>query len=207
MILIPNKTLLKLGLHILSMGYLEDSVSCFIKITKPDNIGFDPKMVKDEDGKENDKEAVIDSKEKASRKKAQCKAKRDVAWVLLLIAMPRLSDLMSASVLMPGLSAAMLESSIPTFISISISGLFTVVSKLSAAVLKLFAAVPGLFVAVPRLFAGVPEFSSVVPKLFVAITKLSVAVPGFSPAASASVFMLRLSILVLLSAFALMLLK
>ena len=51
--LFSNKTLLKMGVHILSIRYLEDEPFCFTKITKYDNLSFDNKVVEDEDGKKN----------------------------------------------------------------------------------------------------------------------------------------------------------
>lgn len=52
------------------MRYLKDKVSYFIDLTEHDNIGFDCKVVKDENGKEDGEEAVIDSKEEMYKKKA-----------------------------------------------------------------------------------------------------------------------------------------
>ena len=65
--LIPDKTLLRLSVHILSTGYLENFVFCFIEVTEHYNIGFNCKVVKNEDGKEDSKEAVINSEKKASK--------------------------------------------------------------------------------------------------------------------------------------------
>ena len=103
MALIPDETLLRLGLHILSTGYLEDGARYFTKITEHNNTGFDRKVVKDEDGEEDSKEAVTNSEEEASKKKAQRKAKRGAARVraLWLAAMPGLSAPTSASVPVP----------------------------------------------------------------------------------------------------------
>ena len=52
------------------MRYLEDGTPCFIKVTEHDNTGFDRKVVEDEDGEEDDKEAVTNSEEEASKKSA-----------------------------------------------------------------------------------------------------------------------------------------
>lgn len=70
MVLILDDILLRLGVHILSIRYLEDWALCFNKITKYENISFDRKVVEDEDSKEDGKEAVTHSEEEASRKKA-----------------------------------------------------------------------------------------------------------------------------------------
>ena len=51
------------------MGYLEDRVPCFTKVTKHNNIGFDRKVVEDEDGEEDGKETVIELKQETSKKK------------------------------------------------------------------------------------------------------------------------------------------
>ena len=70
-ILISNEILLRLVVYISSIGYLENGTPCFIEVTEYDNISFDSKVVEDEDGKkELGKKAVIDSEEKASKKKA-----------------------------------------------------------------------------------------------------------------------------------------
>lgn len=66
--LIPDKTLLRLGFHILSIGYLEDRAPCFTKVTEDDNTSFNREMVEDEVGKEDGKEAVTDSEEEACKK-------------------------------------------------------------------------------------------------------------------------------------------
>lgn len=79
MALIFDKILLRLDLHILSMGYLEDMILHFTKVIKHDNIRFNYKVVENEDSKEDSKEAVTNSKKKASKKKARHKAKRDAA--------------------------------------------------------------------------------------------------------------------------------
>lgn len=68
--LISDKTLLRLGLHILSTEYLEDGAPHFTKVTKHDNTGFDCKVVSDEDGEENGKETVTNSEEEVSKKRA-----------------------------------------------------------------------------------------------------------------------------------------
>lgn len=69
MALIPYKTLLRLDLHILFTGYLENGSSCFIKVTEHDNIDFDHKILEDEDSKKDSKKAVINSEEKTRKKK------------------------------------------------------------------------------------------------------------------------------------------
>ena len=70
MALIPDETLLRLGLHILSIGYLEDRALCFTEVTEHDNTGYNRKMVEDEDGEEDGKEAVTDLEEEVSKKRA-----------------------------------------------------------------------------------------------------------------------------------------
>lgn len=55
MILIPDESLWRLGVHILSTEYLEDGAFSFIAVTEHDNISFDHEVVEDEDGKENGK--------------------------------------------------------------------------------------------------------------------------------------------------------
>lgn len=69
MAFIPNEILLRLGVHILSTGYLKNGASCFTKVTKYDNIGFDHKVVENENGKKDGKKAVINSEEEASKKR------------------------------------------------------------------------------------------------------------------------------------------
>lgn len=61
--LIPDKVLLRLSVHILSMGYLEDGVLFFTKVTGDNNLGlgFDRKVVEVKDGEEDGKKAVINS--------------------------------------------------------------------------------------------------------------------------------------------------
>lgn len=54
--LIFDETLLKLGVHILSTGYLKDGTR-FTKVTKHDNICFDHKMVENKNAKEDGKKA------------------------------------------------------------------------------------------------------------------------------------------------------
>ena len=68
--LIPDETLLRLGLHISSTGYLEDGAPRFTEVIEHDNTGFDREVVEDEDGKEDGEEAVTDSEEEASKKSA-----------------------------------------------------------------------------------------------------------------------------------------
>ena len=159
--LIPDESLLRLGLHISSMGYLEDGAPRFTKVTEHDNTSFDREVVEDEDGEEACKEAVTDSEEEASKKRARCKAMRDAtrAQALLLAAMPGSSAPASISVPMPGLSAAMPGLSAPA----------------SASIL-----VPGLSAAMPGLSATMPESSAAMPELSVAVPKSSAVVPGSS---------------------------
>lgn len=52
------------------MRYLEDGVPNFTKMTKDNNIGFDCKVIEDEDGKEDGKEAFTNSEEEARKKRA-----------------------------------------------------------------------------------------------------------------------------------------
>ena len=66
---ILDETLLRLGLHILSMGYLENGAPPFTNVIEHDNIGFDCKIVENEDGEKDGKEAVINSEEEASKKR------------------------------------------------------------------------------------------------------------------------------------------
>lgn len=69
MALIPNKTLLRLGLHILFTKYLEDGAPCFTKVTEHNNNNFDHKVVWDKNGKKDGKEVVTNSEKEASKKK------------------------------------------------------------------------------------------------------------------------------------------
>ena len=69
MALIPDETLLRLDLHILSTGYLEDRATRFTKFTEYNNSSFDHKVVEDEDGKEDGEEVVTDSEEEVSKKR------------------------------------------------------------------------------------------------------------------------------------------
>ena len=130
-------------------------------------------MIEHGNGKKDGKEMVTNSKEEASKKRAQRKAKRDTAWALLLTAMPELFAPTSASVFMPGSSATILES------FAAMPGWSIVVPGWSAAVPELSAAVPELFVAVPGLSAAVPELSAVVPELSTLVTA-SILVLGSS---------------------------
>ena len=148
------------------MGYLENETLCFTKVTEHNNIGFDHKVVEDEDGKEDGKKAVTNSKEEASKKGARRKAKRDAARALLFAAIYALSAPVSMSVFVPGSSAAL-------------PGLFAAMLGLSAAMPALSAAIPRLFVAVPGLFAAVPGLFAAVPRLS-AFTSVSVPVLGLS---------------------------
>ena len=152
--LIPDKTVLRLGIHISSMRYLEDEAFCFTEVTKYDNIGFDHKVVQVEDGKEDGKETITDSEEEASKKKVWSKAMRDMSRALLLVAIPGLFASISASVSMPGLFITVLGW------SSAISGLSATIPRLSIAMLELFAAMPGLSVTVFRLFT--PASASVI---------------------------------------------
>ena len=52
------------------MGYLEDAAFHFTKITEHDKTGFDRKVVEDEDSEEDGEEAITDSEEEASKKRA-----------------------------------------------------------------------------------------------------------------------------------------
>ena len=122
-------------------------------------------MVKDEDSKEDGEEAVTDSKEKTSKKRTIRKAKRDAAWTraLLVTTVHKSSTPASASIPVPGLSAAVPRSSAPASMSIRVPGS-------SAAVLESSVAVPGSSVSVPESFAAVPRSS--------APASVSVPVPG-----------------------------
>lgn len=70
MTLILNKTLLRLGVYILSIEYLEDRAFYFTKVTEYDNSNFDCKVIEDENSEEDGIEAVTNSKENVSKKKA-----------------------------------------------------------------------------------------------------------------------------------------
>ena len=70
---------MRLGLHISSTEYLKNGAPYFTKIIELDNTGFDCKVVEDEDGKKDGKEAVTISEEEVSKKRAQRKAKKDAA--------------------------------------------------------------------------------------------------------------------------------
>lgn len=59
MTLIFNKTLLRLGVHILSTGYLKNKALCFTELFDHNNVSFNQKIVADEDSKEGSKEVVI----------------------------------------------------------------------------------------------------------------------------------------------------
>lgn len=70
MTLILNKTLLRLGVYILSIEYLEDGTFYFTKVTEYDNSNFDCKVIEDENSEEDGIEAVTNSKENVNKKKA-----------------------------------------------------------------------------------------------------------------------------------------
>lgn len=149
---------------------------------------FDRKVVEDKDGKKEGKEAVTNLEEETSKKREQCKKKRDAERVraLLLAAVSRLFASSSASIPLPGLPA--------------------VIPRSSATAPRLFAAMPRLFafasmsISVPGLSAPmsaavpVPGLSAVVFELSAILLKSSVAMPGLSPPASASVFVPGLSV-------------
>ena len=174
MAFIPNESLLRLVLHILSTRYLDDGAPCFTKVPEQDNTSFGQKRVENEDGEKDGKEAVIDSEEEASKKRARYKAKRNTARVraLFLAVVPRLSAPSSASVPVPGSSAALPRSSAPTFTFVPVTGLSADMSESSAAMLRSFVAMPGSSVAVLRLSAIMPLLSAPV--------SASVSVPGLS---------------------------
>lgn len=159
MVYIADETLLKLDVHILFMGYQKDEAICFTKVTKYDNIGFNCKVVENEDSEKDVKETVIDLEEEASKKNIQCKAKKDVVQVLLLVAMSRLSTPTSTFVFISGSSTV-----IPR-LSTVISGLSTVMPKLtttmfrfSVAKLRLFTTMLGFYIVVSRLFSSRSAF-------------------------------------------------
>ena len=139
----------------MSTGYLKDEAPCFIEVIEYDNTGFDHKVVEDKDGKEDGKEVVTDSEEETSKKRARCKAKRDVVWapVLLLADMPGLSAPASASMPVLGSSAAVPGSSTLVFASV-------LMLRSSVAVLELSAAMPGSSVAVLESLAIVLGLSA-----------------------------------------------
>ena len=64
---ILDEILLRLGLHISSTGYLEDGAPRFTEVTEYNNTSFSRKVVEEEDGKEDGKEAVTD-REKGEQK-------------------------------------------------------------------------------------------------------------------------------------------
>ena len=121
---IPNETLLRLGLHISSTRYLEDKIPRFTEVNKYVNTGFECEVVEDKSGKEDSEEAVTNSVEEASRKRARHKVKRDVlrARALLLITVLGLSVPLSTSIPVPGSSTAMPGLSAPTFASVFVPG-------------------------------------------------------------------------------------
>ena len=180
MTLIPDETLLGLGLHILSTGYLEDGALCFNEVTEHDNTGFNSKVVEDEDGEEDGKEVVTNSEEEASKKRARRKAKSNAARAraLLLAAMPGSSALASASVPVPGSSA-------PASASISVPGSSTAMLGSSAPA--------SVSIPMPGLSAAMPESSVAMPGSSVAMPELSAIMPGLSAPTSASVLMPELS--------------
>ena len=178
MALDPNKALLRLRFHISSMEYLENGVLCFIEVIEDNNISFDRKMVEDEDGKEDGKEAVTVLEEEASKKMAQDKTKKYAVRVLLFAAIPRLSAPASA---------------------------FIPVLELSAAILRLSAAMSRSSVAMPELSATIPESPATELGSSVAVPESVIAILGFSAPMSMSVPVPELSILVLPSASALVL--
>ena len=191
MALILGETILRLGFHISSTRYLEDGASCFTEVIEHDNIGFDRKVVENENGAEDSKEAVIDSEEGASKKRARRKIKQDAVRVraLLLTAVPGLSASASVFVSVSGLSIVLLGLYAPTSASVSISRSFAIVPELSAAVpessvamLGLSATMLGSSVAMPRLSTPTPKFASVpVPGLSTPIPLSAPVLPGSSP--------------------------
>lgn len=70
---------MRLGIYILCTGYLENRAPYFSKVTEHNNINFNRKIVEDEDNKEDGKEAVTNSEEETSKKRARRKAKKNVA--------------------------------------------------------------------------------------------------------------------------------
>ena len=149
------------------MGYLQDRSPHFTKVNEYDNINFDRKVVKHENGEEDSKELVINSEKEAINKKAQCKTKIDAALALLL--------------------AAILSS--PTFASV-------LVFRLSAAVPRFSTAMPGLSIAVPKSFATMLRSSASVFESFIALLGLAIAVLRSSALVSTSIFVPGLSPLV-----------
>lgn len=55
MTLIPDKTLLRLSIYLLSIGYLENGAFFITKVTEHKNIGFYYKVVDNEDNKKDRK--------------------------------------------------------------------------------------------------------------------------------------------------------
>lgn len=164
---IPDETLLRLGVHILSIKYLEDRAPRFIKITKHNNTSLNYKAVEDEDSKEDGKEAVTDLEEEVSKKNAQRKTKKDAAraQVLLLAAVPELSIPASVSVPMLKSFSLLFEFVFVPRLSAVVSGSFVAMLRLSFPafesflVLVLFAAILGLSVSVLELSVAVLESS------------------------------------------------
>ena len=182
MVLSLDETLLKLGLQISFMGYLKDGAPRSIEITEYNNTVFNCKVVENEFGQENYKEVVTNSEEKASKKKAQYKSKKNTAraQALFFVAVPGLSALTSASVLVLGLSAAVPGSSAPTSASVPIPGLSAAVPESSIAVLELSVAVPAL--SATMLGSSAPTSISVpVPGSSVSVPLSTPVFPGLSP--------------------------
>ena len=67
--LILNEILLRVDIYILSIRYLENGVFRLTKVTKYNNICFDNEIVEDEDGEEDSKETINNSKEEVSKKR------------------------------------------------------------------------------------------------------------------------------------------
>ena len=173
---------MRLGLHISSIGYLKNEATCFTEIIEHDNTGFDCKMVENEDGEKDDKEAVTNSEEKASKKRARRKTKRDAARAraLLPAVVSRLSIPTSASIPVLRLFAAM-----PRFSVLSSTSIF--MPRSSTAIPESSAAVPGSSVIVPRLSVAMPGLSATMPGLsvsafaFVSVPELSAPVSLSAP--------------------------
>lgn len=177
------------------MGYQEDEAICFIKVTKHDNISFNCKVVENEDGEKDVKEAVINLEEEANKKSIQWKAKKDVVQVLLLVAMSRLSTPAStfvfisrSSTVMPGLSTVIFG------LSTVMPKLTTIMLRFSVAKLRLFTTMLGFYIAVSRLFISRSTsvfvlWPSTLVLLFASISA-SITVPRLSTLISISLFML-----------------
>lgn len=175
---------MRLDVHILSIGYLKDKALCFTKVTEHNNIGFNRKVVENENGKKDGKETVINSEEEMSKKRVQRKIKRDAARVLFFAAVLKLSALTSASDSVPGLSVT-LPGSFPAIpgSSIAMPGLSAALLGSSAALLRLSTPLsasvfmPGMSAFVPPSVSA-PVFPRLSPLLFLILSLSKTPMPN-----------------------------